>query len=387
MSVIPGLADSPYFTAGHRALAAQALAWATREALPRQWWSSDDETRKVVRLLAGDGWLDWCVVAVQGGRVVETHAALDARAMAVVREALAAQCGLFDLAFIMQALGSLPISLAGSPQQQARWLPQVRTGQAITAFALTEPDAGSDVASLSTRAVLDGDHYVVNGRKKFISQAPLADLLCLFVRTQDTGPKGLTALVVERASAGLTVVPQVPMAPHPLGEVVLQDVRVPVAHRLGNEGEGMRLALRTLDACRPTVAAAACGMARRALEEALQRATTRHQFGKPLADQQLVAQKLARMVTQLSAAQLLTARACAAVDAGGDATFPVSQAKLFATEAAWSIIDDAVQVFGGDGVVVGSVVERLYREIRALRIYEGTSEIQHLVIARALTRG
>jgi acyl-CoA dehydrogenase len=354
--------------------------------LPHGDAGTDDDARTFMTHLAAAGLLRWCVSPAGGGHASSSRAALDARSMAVIRDGLSHASGLADLCFIMQALGSLPISLAGSADQQQRFLPRVHGGQAITAFALTEPEAGSDVASLSTRAVRDGDSYVLTGHKKFISQAPLMDLMCIFARTSDQGARGITAFVVERGTPGITVRRQQPMAPHPLGEVLLDGVRVPAENRLGEEGQGMRLALRTLDVCRPTVAAAACGMARRALQESIQRARTRVQFGKPLWEHQLVGQKLAQMVTSLSAAQLLTARACHAVDGGGDATFHVSQAKLHATEAAGRITDDAIQVFGGDGVLQGSVVERLYREVRALRIYEGTSEIQHLVIARALMK-
>ncbi|MEW5850991.1 MAG: acyl-CoA dehydrogenase family protein [Myxococcota bacterium] len=381
------MTESPFFSDGHRALAREVDAFLHQHVLPHQHAESDDDARQLLRAQASAGLLRFCVPAAAGGRVVETRATLDVRAMAVIRDTLAYGSGLADLVFIMQALGAGPISLAGSQAQRDAWLPLVAEGKAIAAFALTEPEAGSDVAAISTRAVRDGDHYVLNGQKKFISQATLADFFCVFARTADTGGKGLTALVVRKDSPGLTVRPQKPMAPHPLGEVHFHDVRVPVADRLGDEGEGMRIALRTLDHCRPTVAAAACGMARRALDESLTRTSTRKQFGKALSEQQLVQEKLARMATELAAAQLLTARACATLDAGMPATLVVSQAKLYATESAQRIIDDGVQLHGGDGVVQGSAVERLYREIRALRIYEGTSEIQHLVIARELLKG
>lgn len=381
------LCDSPFFTDDHRALAHEGATFRTQVVTPLEHASSDEDCRALVKALGARGLLDFCVSSSAGGRNLAGRAALDVRSVAVLRDELAYGSGLADLALIMQALGSGPISLAGSREQQQRWLPGVRSGALVTAFALTEPDAGTDVAALSTRAVRDGDHYVLTGTKKFISQATLADVMCVFARTSDDGGKGLSCFVVERGTPGLSVTRQTPMAPHPLGLVHLEGVRVPASHRLGPEGGGMKVALSTLDLCRPTVAAAACGMARRALHESIQRARTRTQFGKPIGDQQLVAQKLARMATDHAAAVLLTGRACAAVDAGGEATLQVSQAKLFATEAAGRITDDAVQVHGGDGVVVGSVVERLYREIRALRIYEGTSEIQHVIIGRALMKG
>ncbi|MBI5498132.1 MAG: acyl-CoA dehydrogenase family protein [Deltaproteobacteria bacterium] len=380
------MTDTPYLADGHRAFARTVEEFVTREVAPRADARTDDDARALLGLISGAGFTRYCVPVVHGGLAVETRAALDTRALAVLRESLAGACGVADLVLVMQALGSLPISLAGTPEQCARWLPGVAAGRTITAFALTEPEAGSDVAALATRATRTGDAYVLHGHKRFISQATVADLLVVFARTGGDGARGISAFAVERSAPGLSVVPQAPMAPHPLGEVHLDGVRVPAAHRLGEEGTGMRTALRALDVCRPSVAAAACGMARRALAESITRARTRKQFGKPLWEHQLIGQKLARMATDLAAAQLLAARACAEVDAGGDATGAVSQAKLFATEAAGRIVDDAVQIHGGEGVMAGSVVERLYREVRALRIYEGTSEVQHLVIARALCR-
>jgi len=354
--------------------------------LPKEYDDSDAQCTAFVRALGDAGLLRYCVPVSAGGAGQHSKGALDTRALGVIRESLAWGSGLADLAFVMQALGGGPISVAGTAQQQQRYLAPAGRGDKVMAFALTEPDAGTDVAAIACTAVQDGGAWVLQGRKKFISQATIADVFCVFARTADTGSKGITAFLVEKGQRGLSVHAQKPMAPHPLGEVVLDGVRVEDAQRVGAPGEGMKVALRTLDMCRPTVAAASCGMARRALDEAVARSKARVQFGKPISEHQLIQQKLARMSVDVAASVLLTARACSEVDSGAQATLAVSQAKLFATEAAQRVIDDAVQIFGGDGVMVGCAVERLYREIRALRIYEGTSEVQHLVIARQLLR-
>ena len=381
------LSDTPYLGSSYAGLAEEADVFVAQHVAPRAGETSDQTCREFVTALGKAGLLRWCVPAGHGGAVHSGQAVLDVCALALLRERLAAHSGLADLALIIQALGAGPISVAGNPAQQALWLPQVAAGTKVPAFALTEPEAGSDVASLRTTATRDGNHYIINGSKKFISQATVANVFCVFARTSDDGARGISVLLVPADAPGLRVDRQVPMAPHPLGQVILEDVRVPVENLLGNEGGGMKVAMRTLEMCRATVAAAACGMARRALDEALARARTRVQFGKPLWEHQMVAQKLARMATALDAAVLMTARACAAVNqALPDAALAVSQAKLLATESAFQIIDDAVQILGGDGVVHGNAVERLYREVRALRIYEGTSEIQHLVIARHLAK-
>ena len=289
----------------------------------------------------------------------------------------------------MQALGSYPITLAGRDDVKKRYLPKVATGEAITAFALTEAEAGSDVVAMKSRAVKSGREYVLNGEKRFISNAGIATTYTVFAKTDpEKGSKGLSAFVVDADTPGFSVkeLTRV-MAPHPIGVVELKDCRIPEDQRLGVEGQGLRIALETLDMLRPTVGAAACGLAARALEEALGYATERRQFGQFLSDFQAIQLKLADMATLLDAARLLVHRAAWVQDlTGRDARVEASMAKLFATEAAQRIVDEALQIHGGVGVVVGTPVERLYREVRALRIYEGTSDIQRLQIAKELLK-
>jgi acyl-CoA dehydrogenase len=319
------------------------------------------------------------------------------RDLCLIREALGGASPLADALFALQALGSMPIRLAASAEQSARWLPEVAAGRAIAGFAMTEPEAGSDVGAIATTAVRDGEGYRLDGVKSFISNAGIADFYCVFASTDRAqGTRGISCFVVPADAAGLRFVrPYVLSEPHPLGELAFEGCRVPLSARLGEEGEGFKLGMRTLDRLRPTVAAAACGMAARALAEAIAHARSRRQFGAALADFQLVQAKLARMATDLEAARLLTYRAAwerdqaSAADAGAKdsrGTREAAMAKLFATEAAQRIVDDAVQILGGRGVLASSTVDRLYRAVRALRIYEGTSEIQHLVIARELLR-
>ncbi len=310
-------------------------------------------------------------------------------ALCAIREAFAAASPLADAVFALQALGSMPITLSGNEVQQRLWLPRVATGEAIAAFAMTEPEAGSDVAAMTTRARRDGEDWILDGRKHLISNAGIADFYTLFAQTDPgAGARGIACFVVPADAAGLEFAgAQILSEPHPLGEIALEACRVSADACLGGPGAGFKLGLAALDRLRPTVAAAACGFGFRALEEAIEHATTRRQFGAPLAEQQLIQLKLARMATDLEAARLLVARAAAAGDAGtGRITLEAAQAKLFATEAAQRIVDDAVQILGGRGVLSDSPVDRLYRAVRALRIYEGTSEIQHLVIARELLR-
>ncbi len=295
--------------------------------------------------------------------------------------------------FVMQGLGSRGIALAGSDDLKERCLPGVARGERVAAFALTEPEAGSDVSAIATRATRDGDVYRLDGTKTFISNAGLADVYTLFARTDDgPGREGITAFAVEAGAPGLRVSERVTIsAPHPIGTLELAGCRVPAANRLGAEGTGFDLALSVLDFFRPTVGAAAVGLARRALDESVARCRQRMQFGRPLAAFQAVRFKLADMALSLEAARLLVMRAAAMIDRpGGSASREVrrasSMAKLYATEAAQRIVDEAVQLHGGLGVVRGQTVERLYREVRALRIYEGTSEIQRLVIAASLLK-
>jgi acyl-CoA dehydrogenase len=372
----------PFFDDQHRELATALAAWSEREVRPFEHADDDPDglTRRFVERLGRDGWLRYCVPAAHGG----AHERLDVRSLCLARETLASICGLADFAFAMQALGSAPISLFGTAAQQAQYLPAVRDGRHLAAFALSEPEAGSDVGALSTSAVLDDESYVLNGFKTWISNAGLAAHYVVFARTEASAAKGLSAFIVDADLPGLSVVERLKIiAPHPIGTLRLADCRVPASHLLGRPGDGFRIAMATLDVLRSTVAAAALGMARRALDEAVARARDRLAFGQPIAEFQLIQQKLADMAVEIDAGALLVYRAAWTKDTQTDrVTREAAMAKLYATEAAQRVVDAAVQIFGGLGVVVGIPVERLYREVRALRIYEGTSEIQKLVIAR-----
>jgi acyl-CoA dehydrogenase len=315
----------------------------------------------------------------------------DLRALCLVREALAYTSALADLAFVMQGLGTHAISAAARPPVRDFWLARAVEGSAVAAFALTEPEAGSDAGALQTTARRDGDFYILDGCKRFISNAGIADFYTVFARTgaRPDGRAQISAFVVSARIPGFSVRERTRMtAPHPIGEIEFAGVRVPAEHMIGAEGDGYRLAMETLNMFRASVGAAACGMARRALDESIAHAKRRAQFGAPLAEQQLIQEKIATMATELDAARLLVYRAAYLrdVDPQGLFTRAASQAKLFATEAAWRIIDSAVQIHGGRGLLYGSAVERLYRDIRALRIYEGTSEIQKLIIAGQLLK-
>jgi acyl-CoA dehydrogenase len=291
----------------------------------------------------------------------------------------------------MQGLGTYAIAQAAPEHVRDFWLSRAAEGKAIAAFALTEPEAGSDVAAIQTTAQRDGDAYVIDGSKRFISNAGIADFYTVFARTKthEDGRAELSAFIVGSKMLGFSVVERTSLiAPHPIGEIRFAGCRVPAENRVGNEGDGFHLAMQTMDVFRSSVGAAACGMARRALDEALRYASTRKQFGRLLVEHQLIQEKLADMITELDAARLLVYRAAYLKDSGAQrVTREASEAKLFATEAACRIIDQAVQIHGGAGLVRGSVVERLYRDVRALRIYEGTSEIQKLVIASQLLKG
>lgn len=312
----------------------------------------------------------------------EGHAAPELRSLCLAREAIAASSGFADSVFAVQGLGCFPIVLAGTDGLKRRYVEDAARGLAVGAFALTEPSAGSDPAGMTTAARRDGNDYVLTGTKTFISNAGLASFYVVFARTS-AGPRGLSAFVVDAAAAGFRVERPIELlAPHPIGELRFDDCRVPIENRLGAEGQGLKIALSTLDLFRSSVGAAACGMAARALEEAARHAEARRQFGSALSDFQATRLAMADMATELDAARLLVYRAAWVKDSGADrVTSESSMAKLFATEAAQRTVDRAVQIHGGLGVTRGSVVERLYREVRALRIYEGTSEIQRLVIA------
>ena len=374
----------PFFTPDHRNLAQSVAKFVELEIEPKAIEERDVEerARHYVEILAKAGALNYAIAL---------DAKLDVRAICLIREGLAYSSSLADLAFVMQGLGTYAISQAAPDHVRDFWLKRASEGKAIAAFALTEPDTGSDVAGIQTTARRDGDSYVINGRKRFISNAGIADFYTVFARTgtNEGGRAALSAFVVGAKMPGFNVVEKISMmAPHPIGEIELQDCRVPVEDMVGNEGDGFGLAMETLDTFRASVGAAACGMARRAFDESLGYATSRKQFGRLLAEHQLIQEKLADMATELDAARLLVFRAAYLKDTTNvRVTKEASQAKLFATEAAGRIIDQAVQIHGATGLVRGSVVERLYRDLRALRIYEGTSEIQKLVIAGQLLKG
>ena len=372
----------PFFDEAHRRLKDLLDPWVLAEAAPHEHEERDIDAlcRHFVTRLGEAGWLRYAVPSSHG----DAKPALDVRSLCLLRETLAYRTGLADFAFAMQGLGSASISLFGSEALKQRYLPRVAAGAQIAAFALSEPEGGSDVASLQCAAKRDGDHFVIDGRKTWISNGGIADHYVVFVRTGVAqGAKGLSALVVDANNSGLKVVERIKViAPHPLATLSFEGCRVPATHLLGKAGEGFKIAMATLDIFRATVGAAALGFARRALDEALAHAERRTAFGKPIAEHQLVQEKLAEMALKIDAAALLIYRAAWTKDVLGQrVSRESSMAKLYATETAQEVIDQAVQIFGGMGVVSGAVVERLYREIRALRIYEGTSEIQKLVIA------
>jgi acyl-CoA dehydrogenase len=373
----------PFFTPEHRNLAESVAQFVREEIEPRALVEEDVEglAKEFVNLLARTGFLNYAVA----------ESKLDVRSLCLIREELAYSSSLADLAFVMQGLGTYAIARAAPDHVRDFWLSRAANGKAIAAFALTEPNAGSDVAAIQTTAVRDGDTYVIDGRKRFISNAGIADFYTVFAKTgtREAGRPVLSAFVVGSKMQGFRVVERTALiAPHPIGEIAFEQCRVPAEDMVGNEGDGFKLAMETLDTFRASVGAAACGMARRAMDEAVRYASSRKQFGRLLSEHQLVQAKLADMITELDAARLLVYRAAYARDTTTDkVTREASEAKLFATEAAGRIIDSAVQIHGGAGLVSGSVVERLYRDVRALRIYEGTSEIQKLVIASQLLKG
>jgi acyl-CoA dehydrogenase len=372
----------PFFEAHHRRLATDLDAW-TRAAIAEDDAEGSDvdaACRRLVGALGEAGWLRLALPAAYGG----AHDRLDVRSLCLVRETLARHSGLADFAFAMQGLGAGPITLFGADELKQRYLPGVARGERIAAFALSEPDAGSDVAALATIARRDGSDYVLDGTKTWISNGGIADQYVVFARTGEAGARGLSAFVVEADAPGLRIAERIQVnAPHPLATLAFDACRVPASQRLGGEGEGFKVAMATLDVFRATVGAAALGFARRALDEALGWSRERHAFGQPLAEFQLVQAKLAEMAVEVDAAALLVYRAAWVKDGGAArVTREAAMAKLYATEAAQRVVDAAVQLLGARGVVWNAPVERLYREVRALRIYEGTSEIQKLVIAR-----
>ncbi|WP_210880270.1 acyl-CoA dehydrogenase family protein [Roseovarius autotrophicus] len=366
--------DWPFFDARHRDWAARVEAVAAKLAVDHT--ETDGACRALVRDLGAAGLLE--VTASLDGP-------LDVRALCLARETLARHDGLADFAFAMQGLGTGALSLFGTDAQKTRWLPLTRTGRAIAAFALTEPTSGSDVANSTMTATRDGEDYVLDGEKTWISNGGIADVYTVFARSGEApGARGLSAFVVPADTAGLSVAERLEaIAPHPLARLRFDGCRIPASALIGAPGQGFRIAMSVLDVFRSTVAAAALGFARRALDEALTRVTTRHVRGAPLADLQMVQGHIADMALDVDAAALLIYRAAWAKDRGAPrVTREAAMAKLFATEAAQQVIDRAVQLHGGDGVRAGETVEQLYREIRALRIYEGASDVQRVVIAR-----
>jgi len=371
----------PFLDDEHRTLADDLQAWAAAEIAGLEEPVASDEAldahcRDLVTRLADGGWL-----------AAATGEPIDVRTLCLTRETLAYHHALADFAFAMQGLGSGAISLFGSDDLRLRYLPGVADGRLVAAFALSEPEAGSDVAQIAMTARRDGSgDYVLDGEKTWISNGGLADVYTVFARTGEApGARGLSAFVVDADSPGLRVAERIPViAPHPLARLAFEGVRVPADQMLGAPGEGFKVAMATLDVFRSTVGAAALGFARRALDEALARATARELYGAPMAELPLVQAKLAEMALGIDASALLVYRAAWTKDVpGGRVTREAAMAKLHATETAQRVVDDAVQLFGGLGVTVGSVVERLYREVRALRIYEGASEVQQLIIGRA----
>ncbi len=374
----------PFLEPAHVDLAAKIAAWiAAHVAEPHDDRDLDRACRAWVRALGDAGFLRYCIATAEGG----ARATIDSRSLCLLRESLAYHDGLADFAFAMQGLGSAPLTLEGTPAQRARWLPSVGRGDAIAAFALSEPDAGSDVGAMQARARRDGSGWVLDGCKTWISNAGIADFYCVFARTGESGgTRGISAFLVPADAQGLRVAERIPvMAPHPLGRIELEACRLGDDALIGKEGEGFKLAMRTLDIFRASVGAAALGFARRALDLGAAYAVSRPMLGAKLADQDLAIASLGDMVTAIDAAALLVYRAAWLRDATGRRTTTESaMAKMTATENAQRVIDAALQLHGGRGVCTGEPIEQLYREIRALRIYEGATEVQRLIIGRAV---
>ena len=374
----------PFFNDEHRELAARLDDWASRHIpslTAEEHHDLDGTCKAIVKALGDAGFTSYAVPASAGGQ----HKKLDVRSLCIIRETLARHNALADFAFAMQGLGSGPISLFGDEAQQAAYLNAVATGDKIAAFSLSEPEAGSDVAAMSCSARADGDQWVLNGTKTWISNAGIADFYTVFARTDDTGgAKGISCFVVEAGTPGFEVTERIDLvAPHPLGTLTFSDCRIPKTHLVGEEGRGFGIAMATLDVFRSTVAAAALGMARRALDETLDYTAERNIFGGKLGDLQLVQAKIGEMALGVDSSALLVYRAAWTKDCAAErVTREAAMAKYHATETAQQVIDAAVQLHGGKGVTKGYIVEALYRDIRALRIYEGASEVQTTIIAR-----
>jgi acyl-CoA dehydrogenase len=388
--------DWPFFEERHRTLAKELGAWCDMHRAivehaepilsgPQGRANVDEQCRRLVRALGEGGWLRYGVGSAAHGGHGDT---IDTRAVCLLRETLAERSGLADFALAMQGLGSGAISLAGTDEQKRRYLPRVASGEAIAAFALSEPEAGSDVAAMSLAAREDGDAYVLDGEKTWISNGGIADFYVVFARTGEApGARGISAFIVDADTPGLTIAERIDViAPHPLARLRFDGARVSKSQRLGAAGEGFKLAMRTLDIFRTSVAAASLGFARHALHEALARASSRRMFGQTLGDFQLTQAKLAEMALTIDSAALLVYRAAWMRDQGKRVTREAAMAKWHASEGAQRVIDAAVQLWGGQGVCSGTAVEMLYREIRALRIYEGATEVQQLIIGRDLLK-
>ena len=377
--------DWPFLEERHKRLAADLDAWCTTHLADLGHGDTDTTCRTIVSRLGADGWLKHSAPDPEDPR-----SRIDVRSLAIIRETLARHHGLADFAFAMQGLGMGPVTLFGTPQQRRDWLTLTRAGKAIAAFALSEPASGSDVANMTTTAKRNGDHYVIDGEKTWISNGGIANIYIVFARTGGApGAKGISAFLVPATTPGLTIAERIDVtAPHPLARLAFKGCKVPATALIGGEGEGFRMAMATLDVFRPTVGAAALGFARKALGLTLRRVQERQLFGAPMTDLQMVQGHLADMALQIDAAALLVYRAAWAKDQGAERiTREAAMAKLYATEMAQDVVDRAVQLHGGDGVRVGSAVEDLYREVRALRIYEGASDVQKVVIARAALAG
>lgn len=380
-----GTMDWPFFESRHRDLARELKLWTEKNISRTHAADVDTACRTIVRQLGDAGWLKH---AVAGQAFGAANDKIDTRAICIIREGLAYRSGLADFVFAMQGLGAGAISLFGTLEQRQRYLSRVAEGTAIAAFALSESDAGSDAASLQCEARLDGNRFVLNGEKTWISNGGIADFYVVFARTGEApGARGISAFVVEPNAPGFEIAERIQvMAPHPLARISFKNCSIRTSSRLGEAGQGFKIAMSTLDVFRTSVGAAALGLARCALEEALRRATSRKMFGQTLADFQLTQGKLAEMATSIDAAALLTYRSAWMRDQGHRVTVEAAMAKMTATETAQKVIDAAVQIFGGQGVKSDEVVEQLYREIRPLRIYEGATEVQQLVIARGILK-
>ena len=375
----------PFFEERHRILAEALDRWAAANLAHIDHSDVDAACRELVAKLGEGGWLEYSAVDPD-----DAGSVLDVRSLCIIRETLARHDGLADFSFAMQGLGTGAISLFGRVDQKRDWLSRTRAGAALSAFALSEPKSGSDVANLDLAAREDGDSYVLEGEKTWISNGGIADMYTVFARTGEApGAKGISAFIVPADTPGLSIAERLEViAPHPLARLSFQNCRISKSAMLGKPGEGFKIAMSVLDVFRSTVAAAALGFARRALDEAVARSTSRELFGAPLSDLQMVQGHIADMALDIDAAALLVYRAAWLKDSGAPrVSREAAMAKLYATDRAQSVIDKAVQIHGGDGVRKGSVVESLYREIRALRIYEGASDVQKVIIARQTLAG